>query len=185
MIEYFYTLDYQVNTEFQAPNSHNFDQKNITSSPGWEGTENSLAQAGNVELAESNQVCDVPEKQARLSNPLSFHILMYSLADRLLVHGLKALSKENVARELVRQLNVHSFPQAIFEIYNSTPENDRGLRDLAVKVTLNHLSTLRKASGTAVAAFQDDLLKSIPQFSYDLAIALMNKSVYMGSTWGI
>ncbi|KAE8422008.1 hypothetical protein BDV36DRAFT_19214 [Aspergillus pseudocaelatus] len=183
MVEYFYTLEYQVNTQFQAPDGHNFDQRNITSPPRWEGTETPLTQAGNVELAESNQVCDVPEEQARFSDPLSFHILMYSLADRLLIHGLKALSKENVGHELIQRLDAQSFPQAIVEIYNSTPENDRGLRDLAVEVTMDHLSALRKTKGTAAAALQDDLLRSVPQFSYDLVVAMMNKSVSMESRW--
>ncbi|KAE8137929.1 hypothetical protein BDV38DRAFT_245915 [Aspergillus pseudotamarii] len=185
MIEYFYTLEYQVNTEFQAPDGQSFDQKNITSPPRWEGTETPLAHAGSVEPVESNQVCDVPEEQARLSDPLSFHILMYSLADRLLIHGLKALSKENAGHELIQRLDAHAFPQAIFEIYNSTPENDRGLRDLAVEVTMDHLSALRKANGTAAAAFKDDLLKSVPQFSYDLVVAMMNKSVSTESRWGM
>lgn len=59
---------------------------------------------------------------------------MYSLADRMFIKGLKILSKQNVERELVRQLDADSFPQAILEIYNSTPPDDRGLRDLAIPI---------------------------------------------------
>jgi hypothetical protein len=50
-------------------------------------------------------------------NKWSFHILMYSLADRLFIQGLKALSKQNVGRKLVERLDANSFPQAIIEIY--------------------------------------------------------------------
>lgn len=80
---------------------------------------------------------------------LSFHILMYSLTDRLFIQGLKALSKKKVERELVERLDANSFPRAIIEIYNSTSQDDRGLRDLAVKITMDHLTTTG-ASGIVV-----------------------------------
>ena len=74
--------------------------------------------------------------QAPEYDTLCFHILMYSLADRLFIEGLKALSKENVEHELVQRLDVSSFTEAISEIYRSTPIHDRGLRDLAIKTTI-------------------------------------------------
>jgi hypothetical protein len=105
---------------------------------------------------------------------------MYSLADRLLIQGLKALSKQNVEQELVERLDANSFPLAVIEIYNSTPQKDRGLRDLAVRITMDHLTTLRNAGESGSAAFKNDLLQSVPQFSYDLLVSIMNKSV---SAW--
>ena len=87
--------------------------------------------------------------QAPEYDTLSFHILMYSLADRLFIEGLKALSKENVEHELVQRLDASSFSKAISEIYRSTPIHDRGLRDLAIKTAMNHLTTLRNSDETA------------------------------------
>ncbi|KAA8647706.1 uncharacterized protein ATNIH1004_006403 [Aspergillus tanneri] len=161
MIEYLYTLDYQVDPHVPVSDACVSD-------------ENILAKSSELQEGE-----DTPStyKPACTSDPLSFHILMYSLADRLFIQGLKALSRQNVQQELVQRLNANSFPQAILEIYNSTPENDRGLRDLVVKITMDHLTTLRSADEAEAAAFQDDLLKSVPQFSYDLLVAIMNKSV--------
>jgi hypothetical protein len=75
-------------------------------------------------------------------NPLSSRALMYSLADGMLIKGLKPRSRQNVQRELVQGLEVN-FPQVILETYNSIPANDRGLRDLAVKMTMDHLTALR------------------------------------------
>lgn len=68
---------------------------------------------------------------------------MYSLAARMLITDLKALSKDKVERGLVRRLDANTFQSAIVEIYNSTPASDGGLRDLAEEITLNHLTELR------------------------------------------
>ena len=80
---------------------------------------------------------DLPEDIGILCSILSFYILIYSLADRMFIHGLKALSKENVAKELAQQLEARTFPHAIHEIYSSTPASDRGLRDLVVGITMD------------------------------------------------
>lgn len=128
-----------------------------------------------------NGVSDLSNELASISNPLSFHILMYSLADRLFIQGLKALSKQNVERELMQQLNANSFSRAIIEIYRSTPKNERGLRDLAVKITMNHLTALRSTQESGTAAFQNNLLLSVPQFSYDLLVEMKDKSVFFWS----
>lgn len=109
---------------------------------------------------------------------------MYSLADRMFIRGLKILSQQNVEQELVQQLDAVSFPQAIFEIYNSTPPEDRGLRDVAIQYTMNNLNSLRSEGEDAPAAFEDSLLKSAPQFSYDLLVAVMNKSVHDWNQYG-
>lgn len=108
---------------------------------------------------------------------------MYSLADRMFIRGLKILSQQNVERELGQQLDAVSFPQAVLEIYNSTPPEDRGLRDLAIQYTMDNLTSLRSEED-APAAFEDSLLKSAPQFSYDLLVAVMNKSVQDWNQYG-
>lgn len=126
--------------------------------------------------SDSNGVSNLSKRPAPMPDLLSFHILMYSLTDRLFIQGLKALSKQNVERELVERLDANSFLRAIIEIYNSTPQNNRGLRDLAVKITMDHLTTLRNAgesgsnpnaalgTGTCLARFH--LIKNFPKFSY-------------------
>jgi hypothetical protein len=102
---------------------------------------------------------------------------MYSLADRMFIEGLKAISKDKVERELAQRLDPDTFPHAIFEIYNSTSATDRGLRDLAVKMTMDHLTELRKSNESDRVAFPDSLVTKVPQFSSDLLVAIMNRSV--------
>ncbi|RAH48809.1 uncharacterized protein BO95DRAFT_429034 [Aspergillus brunneoviolaceus CBS 621.78] len=102
---------------------------------------------------------------------------MYSLADRLIINELKALAQKKVEYEMAQRLNAVSFPQSVIKIYNSTPRSNRGLRDLTVDITLRNLSLLRRKDEAADAIFQDTLLDSVPQFSRDLLIAMMKKSV--------
>lgn len=170
MIDYLYTLDYQVKPHPPETGiSRQSDGERSQYSPKKpNGTDEDAATACNI---------------------LSAHILMYSLADRMFIHGLKALSKDKVKKELARRLDSITFPHAIFEIYSTTPASDRGLRDLVVKMTMDNLVSLRSGAKTMDPAEEktgeesepvplpDSLVKSVPQFSSDLAVAMMDRTV--------
>lgn len=175
MIEYFYTLDYEVESDVLSDNCISHKDTVAESSEQPVTSENAIPTS---ETEIEGSLTNVTESLGP-QNPdaLSFHISMYALADRLLIEGLKALSKENVEHDLVQQLGAGCFPKAITEIYHSTPTHDRGLRDLAIKTTMNHLTTLRTSDETAAAALNNNLLESLPQYSYDLLIAMMDRSV--------
>ncbi|OQE23475.1 hypothetical protein PENFLA_c011G02736 [Penicillium flavigenum] len=163
MIEYLYTLDYQL--EVHSPETE------LSGNPDGENAEDSLEELGNTD-----------EEAATACNTLLLHILVYSLADRLLIHGLKALSKDKLKKELARvRLDSSTFPHIVSGIYSSTPQSDRGLRDLAVKMAMDNLVALRTAAGTGEEpgpmAFPDSLAKSTPQFSSDLVVEMMNRTV--------
>jgi hypothetical protein len=49
-----------------------------------------------------------------------------------------------------------------------------------VKITIGHLTTLKNEGESGAVAFQNDILLSVPQFSYDLFVAIMNNLV---SVW--
>ncbi|CAG8893511.1 unnamed protein product [Penicillium egyptiacum] len=171
VIDYLYTLDYHM--EVHTP------ETDLSQEPDGEEAQDS-----------PNKPDSINEDKATACNTLSLYISMYSLADRLLIHGLKALSKEKFEKELARRwLDPSTFSHAVSEIYNSTPESDRGLRDLIVNVTMDNLVILRtgaKTMDSTVAgngeesgpvAFPDSLARSVPQFSSDLAVEMMNRTV--------
>ncbi|OJD20573.1 hypothetical protein ACJ73_08093, partial [Blastomyces percursus] len=62
-----------------------------------------------------------------------------------------------------------SFPAAVEEVYRSTAKHDRGLKDLVIKLMMAKLQTFNDKEKQAV----NKLLEDIPEFSYDLCIALM------------
>ncbi|RDH26359.1 hypothetical protein BDQ94DRAFT_178035 [Aspergillus welwitschiae] len=158
-IEYLYTLDYQVISHNTTKRSHGHGNgSSLTSSsrqiPNGEVVTSTLQGARET----SNQSPDTTDAgdTTRMLDPLSSHIQIYSLADRLLITGLNALAQKKVEHEMVQRLDATSFPQAVLEIYNSTPKSDR--------------------DETADAILQDTLLDSVPQFARDLLIAMMKKS---------
>ncbi|KAJ5514980.1 hypothetical protein N7463_004532 [Penicillium fimorum] len=116
------------------------------------------------------------EDLATTVDPLSVHLLMYPLADRMLIKGLKVLSKEKVEQELGRRLNSKIFPHAITQIYNPTPENDRGMRDMTIRMTMDNPKEPRTAQ-VAPSAFPERLVRSTPQVASDLAVAMIERTV--------
>lgn len=179
MIDYLYSLDYQIKDCLADSDHHSLEKASI--SRDFEGA--TTLTESDFQNAESGIDEDSLSKPAELENsntsfdPLSFHILMYSLADRMFIEGLKALSKDKLERGLVQRLDANTFPSAIMEIYNSTPASDRGLRDLAVKITLDHLTELRTSDETTHLAFPNSLVELVPQFSSDLLVSVMDKTV--------
>ncbi|CAG8939372.1 unnamed protein product [Penicillium salamii] len=89
----------------------------------------------------------------------------------MFISGLKALASQKTERGLLERLDASSFPRAIMEIYTSTPEYIQGLREIAVSVTMSHL----KMDKDMTKIFKDSLLQSVPQFCFDLLVALMDQ----------
>ncbi|PKY03214.1 hypothetical protein P168DRAFT_282969 [Aspergillus campestris IBT 28561] len=183
MIEYLYTLDYDVEPTASSDNCISHEDTVTETSELPIISENTNLPS---ETERERSPANITEPFGSLNpsinpiakyNALSFHILMYSLADRLFIDGLKALATEYVELELVQQLDANSFPKAISEIYLSTPPHDRGLRDLAIRTTMKHMTTLRNSTETTTAALQNSLLESLPQYSHDLLVAIIDRSM--------
>lgn len=103
----------------------------------------------------------------------------------MFIEGLKAPSKEKLERGLVQRLDANTFPSAIMEIYNSIPASDRGLRDLAVKITLDHLTELRTSDEETHLVFPNSLVELVLQFSLDLLVSVMDKTVFDWNQYGL
>lgn len=188
MIAYFYSLDYQVD-DWQPESDHG---------PPGEAPILEASASANTFVEHSSQHSDggidqdIPgrsdetvQDSVTSFDSVWFHILMYSLADRMVIEGLKAISKDKVERELAQRLDANTFPHAIVEIYNSTPASDRGLRDLAVRMTMDCLTELRTVEDASQMPFPDSLVNTVPQFSSDLLVAMMNRTVPDWNQYGI
>lgn len=178
MVDYLYTLDYEVHDSLlesdhdvcEGTSTADDCERAVTSAK----TYSSLNSDNEAQMESSGDHVE-PDPNVTF-DPISFHILIYSLADRLLIEGLKVLSKDKVERALVQRLDASTFQKAVVEIYNSTPASDRGLRDLVVKITLKHLTKLREIEEGAPLVFPNSLVISVPQFSSDLLIAMMDQT---------
>lgn len=103
MIEYLYSLDYQA--EYHHPESEDVPPNEHPAINDSEGTDIFVKalprQSGDTEQDNPDKMIGPVEDYTTIFDPLSFHILMYSLAERMFIWGLKVLSKTKVERELL------------------------------------------------------------------------------------
>ncbi|KAJ5577947.1 uncharacterized protein N7459_006911 [Penicillium hispanicum] len=179
MFEYLYKLDYKADVSpprpedafaaqqqyFTVAETNNSRDKEISTSPQKDSAEGHELQS---------QPPGAPETFGNITRPLIFHILMYSLADRMMINGLKDLARENVKKELLDNFRPRVFPSAVLAVYRTTPESDRGLRDLFVIFAILNLESVRFRHHPADSMLSYTFLKSVPQFTLDLLVATLD-----------
>ena len=167
MVRYFYTGDYE--WELLPSTSASDIQGSSPVSPN----SDKVSPIGDNLTTQSSQ----PSQQGTTSNiyesDLNFHILMYSFADRMCINGLKLLAREYVRDELEDDFKL--IPSAILDIYRSTPPFDRGLRGIVLKAALEEIGCLRAKDSPYGRILQNTLLESVPQFTYDLLIMMIDQ----------
>jgi speckle-type POZ protein len=87
---------------------------------------------------------------------------VYQIAEKYDIPALKAYSKEKFATAIDAGWSMDDFPLAISVVYDSTPAEDRGLRDLAVATAQKNINTLLGKDGFG------ELLRKTADFSADL-----------------
>ncbi|CBY02126.1 hypothetical protein LEMA_P009130.1 [Plenodomus lingam JN3] len=69
---------------------------------------------------------------------------MYQMADMYGIHGLKPLSVEKFSRACYKFWDHSAFVDAAVHVFESTPDHDRGLRDIVKRTISDHMGLLRK-----------------------------------------
>jgi hypothetical protein len=87
-------------------------------------------------------------------------------ADKYMISALKDLAKEKFRSAINTSWAIDDFPLTVAEVYSSTPGDDRGPRDLAVKVADTNIKRLLQNQ-----QFRDLLGKS-PGFAADIVISM-------------
>lgn len=101
-----------------------------------------------------------------------FHAQMYAQGDYFQIEGLKAKAKERFEKTFLNTLEEATFAATVIEVYTSTAENDRGLRDIVVQLTRHNLPHLRNARNPILTG---QLLKLVPQFMLEICISTMEE----------
>ncbi len=92
---------------------------------------------------------------------LLLHVSIYALADKYGIQGLKTLAAEKFHVQAREHWDNPEFPQAMHEVYESTPDNDRQLRDIVTEALQRNRSLVQKPEvGTVI--------KEINGLAYDL-----------------
>lgn len=78
------------------------------------------------------------------TSPMLFNVKVYQIGDKYGIPKLKAQAKEKFSVAITTCWEMDDFPIAIASAYSTTSSADRGLRDLLVSTSLEHISDLLK-----------------------------------------
>jgi speckle-type POZ protein len=96
------------------------------------------------------------------TSTMIFDAQVYQIADKYDVQALKAHAKSKFSKAIETGWSLDEFPLAIETVYQSTPLDDRGLRDLAVERASKNIDKLLEKDGFC------QLLRSTADFTADL-----------------
>ncbi len=98
--------------------------------------------------------------------PMVFHAQVYAMAEMYGIQSLKTYSKEKFETTIATGWNLEAFPSSITEVFSTTPETDRGLRDPVIKVCCENSKALVADDGFKV------ILREAPGFAAEFAEVL-------------
>ncbi|GLA10276.1 hypothetical protein AnigIFM60653_002371, partial [Aspergillus niger] len=101
-----------------------------------------------------------------------FHAQMYAQGDYFQIKQLKKKAKDYFTKSFLEHPNQDSFSSSVVEVYSSTGEHDRGLRDLVVQLTTDNLKILRNGDNPILC---DGLLESVPKFMLEVCLSTLDK----------
>ncbi|KAK3682379.1 hypothetical protein B0T22DRAFT_501790 [Podospora appendiculata] len=90
---------------------------------------------------------------------------VYALAEKYMICGLKAVALRQFKAAATVSLDINDFLQATWEVYTSTIDDDRGLRDVVVETLYKNSQWLDKEEVR-------DVVKGLGALTYDLIIYL-------------
>jgi len=73
---------------------------------------------------------------------LQIHIAMYAIAERRFIPSLKVLAKAKFVDQIRGLWPVPGFPLVAYKVFSSTPETDRGLRDVVAELCVHHAAEI-------------------------------------------
>ncbi|CAM1504940.1 Fc.00g025310.m01.CDS01 [Cosmosporella sp. VM-42] len=184
MVQYFYHLDYSshpptvANNPSRRPSKEQSQAKATTYSFGAGPASVPATAVGivhhDMSKRSKKQIHKILAKDAaEAGNPkpppsLSLHAKVYALGEKYDIQGLKAVAAEKFEEEVKDHWDTGDFLSAAQEVYTSTVEEDRLMRDIVVRVFDEHSNLLDKKS-------VQDVVKGL-DLSFDLLMRLAKRS---------
>jgi hypothetical protein len=92
---------------------------------------------------------------------LIIHAKVYALAEKYGIMGLKALARRKFASQAKEHISSTELPWAMKEVYESTVDSDRGLRDIVIQ-------TFRANPDIARRPDVEDVVRETPSLAWEL-----------------
>lgn len=103
---------------------------------------------------------------------------MYTLGDKYDIPKLREYAKNELQLKLSTSSSLRNFFQSIYIVYESTPENDRSLRNVVVMATRLRMERI-VTNDTSKSDFAD-VVKNLPEFAVDLFTDIALKPEVVG-----
>ncbi|KAK3947616.1 hypothetical protein QBC32DRAFT_80508 [Pseudoneurospora amorphoporcata] len=113
----------------------------------------------------------VSQSNEPAADALLTHAKIYALAEKYLISGLKAVALRQFKAAATVSLDIDDFLGAALVVYESTIEDDRGLRDVVVE-------TLYKNSEWLDEEKVRDVVKELGALTYDMVIYMRQKRMF-------
>lgn len=104
---------------------------------------------------------DDMEDEQFAESDLVTHARVYAVAEKYGIPGLKALAQKKFETQVVARWNDLDFLDAMEEVYTTTVDSDRGLRNAVIQVFRAHPQLARTQETKAI-------IEDIPPFAHDL-----------------
>jgi hypothetical protein len=89
------------------------------------------------------------------------HAKVYALAEKYGIMGLKFLSRRKFASQVKQHMNSAELPLAMQEVYDSTIDSDRGLRDIVIQTFRSNPELVRRQD-------VEDVIRGTPGLAWEL-----------------
>jgi hypothetical protein len=122
---------------------------------------------GRIGLDEDLEIDDLEWPRSPKTG-LATHARMYALADKYQISGLKALAQRKFQKAALQHWNSEEFAPALYIVFTSTLEEDRGLRDVVIS-TISRDRLLEKPEVRAA-------VKDLPELAFGLLIYLWKRT---------
>lgn len=103
---------------------------------------------------------------------LIIHAKVYALAEKYGINGLKALARKKFSSQVKEHLSSEEFPLAMQEVYESTVDSDRGLRDIVIQTFRANPDIARRADVEVVVKETPNLAWELFRVGWGLPIAI-------------
>lgn len=107
--------------------------------------------------AQSTSSMDADTESAHLI----IHAKVYAIAEKYAINGLKVLARRKFSSQVKEHLSSEELPLAMQEVYESTVDSDRGLRDIVIQ-------TFRANPDIARRADVETIVKETPNLAWEL-----------------
>ena len=147
LLLYLYTLDYEDGSQLKEDEGSSLAESTRTNTPDAEDIE--ATPGSPVVRNEDNDIRANPSESApqiedhpgQGRSSLMINVQVYAMADKFDIAELKVLAKQKFSKS-AQGWPLPDFPRVVHEALTSTPESDRGLRDILRRILAEHVKDI-------------------------------------------